>query len=124
VREVFKVRLKQIAEGTANTNRARCEFEYQRGYPVLANTETELAAATAAEVVGAGQVESDMQPIMGAEDFAFMLKEPPGYYILIGNGDGEGTCHVYNSSYDFNDEAIPFGVGYWAKLAERFLAPA
>ena len=126
VRDVFEARLKQIAEGTANTNGARCEFEYQRGYPVLVNTETEkeLAAATAAEVVGADQVESDMQPIMGAEDFAFMLKERPGCYVLIGNGDGEGTCHVHNPSYDFNDEAIPFGVGYWAKLAERFLAPA
>ena len=85
--------------------------------------EKELAVSSAAEVVGANQVERDMQPLMAAEDFAFMLKQRPGCYILIGNGDGEGTCQVHNPNYDFNDEAIPFGVGYWAKLAERFLAP-
>ena len=125
VRDVFEARLKEIAEGTASTGGARCQFEYQRGYPVLINTEKEkeLAVSSAAEVVGANQVERDMQPLMAAEDFAFMLKQRPGCYILIGNGDGEGTCQVHNPNYDFNAEAIPFGVGYWAKLAERFLAP-
>ena len=123
VRDIFEKRLKEIAEGTARANGAGCEFAYERGYPVLVNTqhEKDFAVATATELVGADRVESDMQPIMGAEDFAFMLKDQPGYYVFIGNGDGEGSCHVHNPKYDFNDEALPFGVGYWVKLVERFL---
>ena len=79
------------------------------------------AVSAAADLVGAERVETDKQPIMGAEDFAFMLKEKPGCYILIGTGDGEGSCHVHNPNYDFNDAAIPFGVGYWVKLVESYL---
>ncbi|MBT3172154.1 MAG: M20/M25/M40 family metallo-hydrolase, partial [Rhodospirillaceae bacterium] len=69
-------------------------------------------------------VDGDMQPIMGAEDFAFMLKGRPGCYILMGNGAGEGTCHVHNPNYDFNDDAIPFGVSYWVKLVQMSLPEA
>ena len=88
---------------------------------INAPREKELAVSAASALVGSERVETDMQPIMGAEDFAFMLKEKPGCYILIGNGDGEGSCHVHNPNYDFNDDAIPFGVGYWVKLVESYL---
>ena len=91
---------------------------------INAQEEKELAVSAASALVGAERVEADMQPIMGAEDFAFMLKEKPGCYVLIGNGDGEGSCHVHNPKYDFNDDAIPFGVGYWVTLVERFLPAA
>ena len=90
---------------------------------MLVNTpgEKKVAVSAASTLVGTERVETDMQPIMGAEDFAFMLKEKPGCYILISNGDGEGTCHVHNPNYDFNDDAIPFGVGYWVTLVESYL---
>ena len=123
VRDIMERQLPTIAEGIASSNGAGCQFSYERGYPVLVNTpgEKELAVSAASELVGAEHVETDMQPIMGAEDFAFMLKEKPGCYLLVGNGDGEGSCHVHNPNYDFNDDAIPFGVGYWVKLVERYL---
>jgi len=59
---------------------------------------------------------------MGAEDFAFMLKERPGAYIWLGNGPTDGSCLLHNPNYDFNDSAAAFGVAYWVKLAETFLA--
>ena len=61
--------------------------------------------------------------ITGSEDFAFMLEQVPGCYLLIGNGDGEGACMVHNPGYDFNDGNLPIGAAYWALLAERFLMP-
>ena len=124
VRDLMAVQLEKIVHGIAAAAGAKCTFEYQRGYPVLVNTakEKELAVAAASAVVGATKVEADMQPIMGAEDFAFMLKGRPGCYVLIGNGAGEGTCHVHNPHYDFNDEAIPYGVSYWVRLVEEFFA--
>ena len=123
VRDIMQRQLPVIAEGIASAGGAGCQFRYERGYPVLVNAprEKELAVSAAADLVGADRVESDMQPIMGAEDFAFMLKEKPGCYVLIGNGDGEGSCHVHNPNYDFNDDAIPFGVGYWVTLVESYL---
>ena len=123
VRDQFDERLSAMAHGIAAANNAKCEFQYQRGYPVLINTsdEKQRAVAAASAVVGSAAVDSDMQPIMGAEDFAFMLKGRPGCYILIGNGAGEGTCHVHNPNYDFNDEAIPFGVSYWVSLVQMSL---
>jgi metal-dependent amidase/aminoacylase/carboxypeptidase family protein len=74
-------------------------------------------------------VERAIEPTMGAEDFAFMLKARPGAYVFIGNGDGEhrttghglGPCTLHNPSYDFNDDLIPLGATYWVRLAERFL---
>ena len=62
--------------------------------------------------------------VPGSEDFAFMLEQVPGSYLLIGNGDGDsaGACMVHNPGYDFNDANLPIGAAYWALLAQRFLA--
>jgi hippurate hydrolase len=124
VRDLMAGQLEKIVHGIAAAAGATCTFEYQRGYPVLVNSakEKDLAVAAASAVVGAANVEPDMQPIMGAEDFAFMLKGRPGCYVFIGNGAGEGTCHVHNPRYDFNDDAIPYGVSYWVRLVEEFFA--
>ncbi|MGO4830889.1 M20/M25/M40 family metallo-hydrolase, partial [Rhizobiaceae sp. 2RAB30] len=103
-------------------------FRFERGYPVLLNTEKELqfAAGVARELVGAGQVDARMQPVMGAEDFAFMLGSVPGCYVLLGaaRADEAAPRLLHNPSYDFNDDIIPTGVGYWVSLAERFLGEA
>ena len=61
---------------------------------------------------------------MGSEDFAFMLKERPGAYIWIGNGDGEGSCMIHNPLYDFNDKILTLGASWWVRVAEQYLNPA
>jgi metal-dependent amidase/aminoacylase/carboxypeptidase family protein len=77
--------------------------------------ETEFAVQVARDVAGTDKVMTEMPPVMGAEDFAFMLEACPGTMIAIGNGD---TVGLHDPAYDFNDEAIPYGVSYWARLVE------
>ena len=84
--------------------------------------ESEFAAAIAAEVAGAGNVLRDLDPKMGAEDFSYMLNERPGCYIWLGNGPGESGCWLHNPHYDFNDDILPLGASYWARLTETRLA--
>ncbi len=96
------------------------KLTYQRDYPVTRNHErqTAFAASVAGEVVGRERVDDDVAPVMGAEDFSFMLEARPGAFIFVGNGDSAGLHHP---AYDFNDEAIPFGTSYWVKLVETAL---
>ncbi len=123
--ERIEADIKRIAEGIAASQGASVEMRYERRYPALVNTgrETEIAAAVAAEVVGEDKVEIGAQPLMGSEDFAYMLQEKPGCYIWLGNGaeGGPGGCAVHNPHYDFNDEISVIGASYWAKLVERTL---
>jgi len=94
------------------------------GYPPTVNdaAEAEFAAAIAAGIVGAENVVRNANPKMGAEDFSFMLNERPGCYVWIGNGPGESGCWLHNPHYDFNDEILPLGASYWARLVETRLA--
>jgi hippurate hydrolase len=69
----------------------------------------------AAGIVGEGQVNTDTPPVMGAEDFSYMLEARPGAFVFIGNGD---TAGVHHPAYDFDDSVIPVGCSYWARLAE------
>lgn len=125
LRDTFEKGLHQIVRSAAESVGATYEFEFERGYPALVNSEKEkrFAVAVAEQVVGAENVEADMQPIMGAEDFAFMLRSVPGCYVFLGTGGKGGVpCHLHNPYYDFNDAIIPVGVQYWITLAERYLA--
>jgi hippurate hydrolase len=121
VRDLLEKRVREVVEGTARLYGAKAKLTYTRGYPVLVNEEreTELAAAVAREVVGKDKVDIDFPPMMGAEDFSYFLKERPGAFIYVGNGD---TAGLHHPSYDFNDEAIPVGTSYWVRLAETALA--
>jgi hippurate hydrolase len=121
VRELLEKRVRDVVEGTGRLYGAKVELTYTRGYPVLVNEErqTALAADVAREIAGADKVDANCPPMMGAEDFAYMLHERPGAYIYVGNGDSAGLHHP---AYDFNDEAIPVGVSYWVRLAEAALA--
>lgn len=123
VQELMEENLLSIAEGIASAFGATIEFTYERRYPPTVNSalETNVAANAAIAVVGDSNVNLDPKPAMGSEDFAYMLQEKPGAYIWIGNGDGEGSCMVHNSNYDFNDEILPIGASYWARLAEAEL---
>jgi amidohydrolase len=120
VRVLLEKRLHQVVEGTAAAYGAKAKLSYRRNYPVLVNHEqqTGFAASVASQIVGGTQVDTSLPPMMGAEDFSFMLNERPGAFIWVGNGDSAGLHHP---SYNFNDETIPFGTSYWVKLVETAL---
>lgn len=116
-RDLAEERLTAIAENTAKAFGATARVTYDRNYPVMVNSEaeTEFAAEAARRV--SGQCDAETQT-MGGEDFAFFLEERPGAYIFVGNGD---TAKVHNTTYDFNDEAIPAGCSWWVEIAESRL---
>jgi len=121
VRELVRKRIGEIIEGTARLHGAKANYSLRRGYPVLSNhaRETEFAAAIAADVAGSNKVDTDMAPVMGGEDFSYMLESRPGAFIFVGNGDSAGLHHP---SYNFNDEVIPLGTSYWVRLIETAMA--
>lgn len=115
MRDLAEQRIKEIAAGVAATYGGTAEVIYHRGYPVMVNhsEQTEFARDVARAVSG-GVNEAPI--VMGGEDFAYMLEERPGAYILVGNGD---TAMVHHPEYNFNDEAIPAGCSWWAEIVER-----
>jgi amidohydrolase len=120
VRDLLEARIHAVVEGTAALYGATAKLTYKRDYPVLRNheRETSFAASVAADVVGGPHVNTAMVPVMGAEDFSFMLEERPGAFIFVGNGSSAGLHHP---AYNFNDEVIPIGTSYWVKLVETAL---
>jgi hippurate hydrolase len=120
VRDLLEARLHAVIEGTAQLYGATAKLTYKRDYPVLRNheRETSFAASVAGDVVGGSHVNTAMVPVMGAEDFSFMLEERPGAFIFVGNGPSAGLHHP---AYNFNDEVIPIGTSYWVKLVETAL---
>lgn len=129
VRDLLETRIRTLVEGQAAAFGVGCEVQYERGYPVLVNSvrETQLAVEVARELVGDARVVGDAPPLSGSEDFAFILQQVPGCYLLIGNGDngfggGEhlGPCSVHNPHYDFNDACLVPGAAFWVALGERF----
>ncbi|MGK6311774.1 M20 aminoacylase family protein [Neorhizobium sp. DT-125] len=120
-RDFAEKRLTEVAQSTAIAHGATAEVTYRRGYPVTFNhdDETDFAVEIAGKVAGPKAVQTGMAPHMGAEDFSYMLEKRPGAFIFIGNGD---SASLHNAAYDFNDEAIPYGVSYWVTLAETALS--
>ena len=120
VRNTLLQRIDDVVQGTARMYGAKAKLTCTNGYPVLVNNnrQTEFAAAVAREIAGSDKVDTEVAPVMGAEDFAFMLGERPGAFIFVGNGDSAGLHHP---AYNFNDEAIPTGTSYWVRLAESAL---
>ncbi|BCH58271.1 hippurate hydrolase [Agrobacterium vitis] len=121
IRDFAEKRVQEVASATAMAHGAIAEVHYHRGYPVTFNhaEETEFAASVAAKISGENRVKTDMAPKMGAEDFSYMLESRPGAFIFLGVGD---TANLHHPAYDFNDEAIPYGISYWVELAETGLA--
>jgi hippurate hydrolase len=117
VRDLIEARLRTVTENVCAAFGATAQVEYERGYPVTVNDpeKTAFMARVASDVAGANAVDAQTPPLMGGEDFSYMLEKRPGAYIFIGNGD---TASVHHPAYDFNDEAAPFGVSLWAKIVE------
>lgn len=120
MRDLAERRLVEIAEGTAATFGATAKANYTRSYPVMVNSDaqTEFAAQVATSISGS----CDTAPlVMGGEDFAFMLEERPGAYILVGNGD---SAPVHHPEYNFNDDVILPGCSWWAEIVEQRMPAA
>jgi hippurate hydrolase len=120
VRKLVEKRVREVVAGVAQMTGAKIDLDYERGYPVVVNhvPQTDVATRVAKEVAGDANVK-EMAPLMGGEDFAYMLEQRPGAFIFCGNGD---TAGLHHPAYNFNDDAIVFGTSYWIKLVENTLA--
>jgi len=118
VRKMARTRIEEVIEATAKAHGCIAEIEFETGYPVTVNDDAklEIAREMATLVAGEGRVH-ERAPVMGAEDFSYMLNERPGAYIVVGNG--ENSAGLHHPEYNFNDDAIPYGTSYFAELVER-----
>jgi hippurate hydrolase len=121
VRELAEKRVREVVAGVAQLSGTKISLDYVRGYPVLVNhaEQVDTAVQVATEVAGVANVSTEIPPMMGAEDFAYMLEQRPGAFVFVGNGDSAGLHHP---SYNFNDDAIVYGSSYWIRLVETQLA--
>ena len=115
VRDLAEKEFLRITELTAEAMGGSADAKFTRGYPVMSNSseQTEFAAKVARDVAGDC---AEAPLVMGGEDFAYMLEERPGAYILLGNGD---SSPVHHPKYNFNDDAIPFGCSWLVELVEQ-----
>lgn len=128
VQDSIERSIHDVASGVAAAFGAVAEVRYIRGHPLLHNDPASFAEARAAAIAAVGEDQfADLdEPTMGGEDFAWYLREKPGCFMLIGNGDGngKGATMLHNTGYDFNDDVATTGVRYWISLVERLLQPA
>ncbi|WKL24456.1 amidohydrolase (plasmid) [Sinorhizobium meliloti] len=120
LRDFAEREISASAQGIARGFGAEIEFKYLRSVPATFNSteETDLAIQAARNLVGVASVDEKVKFSMGAEDFAYMLEARPGAYNFLGNGP---TAECHNPAFDFDDEALPFGIGYWVQLVETVL---
>ncbi|SHJ39354.1 hippurate hydrolase [Shimia gijangensis] len=118
-RELAEERIRRVAEDTASAFGAKAEMTWTVGYPATINHEAETVYAAEAARAVSGDVIDNVDPIMPAEDFSFMLEERPGAYIFLGNGD---TMMCHHPEYNFDDDAIPAGCSWFAEMVERRMA--
>ncbi|MBL4720978.1 MAG: M20/M25/M40 family metallo-hydrolase, partial [Alphaproteobacteria bacterium] len=121
--ELIERRIPEIATAIAAAHDCTVEATYRRGYPATVNDveQTAISVKAAEAAVGSAQVDPNINPLPGGEDFAFMLQERPGCYAFIGNGLQSGDEFVHAPRYDFNDDIIANGVSYWVEVAKTEL---
>ena len=122
-RKLLEDSIREISESTAALYGCEIDFEWHVGYPATVNhaAEAERAAQVMETVIGEDNVDRDVEPSLGGEDFAYMLEEKPGAYIWIGSGPAPAEGMLHGARYDFNDEVLSVGATYWAKLVESEL---
>ena len=121
VRDQLEAGIRRVSENIAAAFGATADVDFRRGYPVTVNhaDATEHAAAVAREV--AGDIDMTVEPMMGGEDFSYMLEQRPGAYIFVGNGD---SAMVHHPAYNFDDDAIPAGSSWYAGMVEARMPAA
>ncbi len=124
VQTLVEQAIERLCSGIATAFGARIDAHFDLRYPPTVNSaaETAICRQTAEALLGKDKVRKDELPSMGAEDFAFMLREKPGCYVWLGNGPGTGGCSLHNPHYDFNDDVLIYGISYWVRLVETALA--
>lgn len=124
-RQLLLTRIPALAQAQAASFGATAEVTHVNGTPVLVNDEemARFARQVACKTFGEDRAEFGIKPLMGSEDFSFMLEaQPKGGFLLFGNGDvGEGSCMVHNPGYDFNDASLVPASSYWGALVEAWL---
>lgn len=123
MQDLAEAQISQIASRVASAYGCEARVEYRRRYPVTVNhpRETGFAAAALRAVLGDDQVDTDVRPDLGSEDFGFMLQQRPGAYLLLGAGENRPRLHT--PEYDFNDDLLPIGAAVWERLARDRLSP-
>ena len=126
VQQTVERAIERLCSGIAAANGAQISVTFDHRYPPTVNSvnETNFCRNVAGSVFGSERVLTDILPSMGAEDFAYMLREKPGCYVWLGNGPGTGGCTLHNPHYDFNDELLTLGVSYWVQLVRQALPMA
>ncbi len=116
-------RIRAHCEAFGLLNNITIDLNFKNNYPVTFNhsEQTEIAADVADKVSINGPIIRDVEPMMGGEDFSYMLEARPGCYIFIGNGD---SANLHHPAYDFNDDALPYGMSYWVELVQHRLKAA
>jgi len=121
VQDLVEARMNELPVQMAAAFGASAVVNFQRGYPATVNAEANTAFAAEVAKSVSGKVNTDTAPLMGAEDFSYMLNERPGAYIFLGNGD---TAMVHHPAYNFDDNAIPFGSSWYAGMVEARMPAA
>ena len=121
VRAKLKEGITRVATGIASGFGAVAEVNYDEGYPVTVNHPAETVHAVEVARAISADVDTDVAPMMGGEDFSYMLEARPGAYIFVGNGD---TAMVHHPAYNFDDDAIPFGSSWYAGMVEARMPAA
>ncbi|MCB1200424.1 MAG: amidohydrolase [Leptospiraceae bacterium] len=123
IQDFIQSRMQKMISNFCDLHDCSFHFSYSRRYPPTVNSakESEFCKNTVRKLFGTGNLVEDSLPSMGAEDFSFMLNEKPGCYIWLGNGEKQGGCMLHNPNYDFNDDAVIYGVQYWVGLAKEYL---
>ncbi|HOG03215.1 MAG TPA: M20 aminoacylase family protein [Accumulibacter sp.] len=121
--EIVERAVERLCTGIASAFGAQISVRFDHRYPPTVNSvaQSEVCRQVATALLGPDKVRTNELPSMGAEDFAYMLREKPGCYVWLGNGPGTGGCTLHNPHYDFNDEILPLGVNYWVRLVSAVL---
>jgi amidohydrolase len=122
-RSALGAALQQLAQLVGGSEDLRASLHIQSLYPVLINAPepTRLATEVIRQNFGNDCFASDIGRQLASEDFAFMLNERPGCFMLLGNGPAQGGCALHSPNYDFNDAILTQGSSYWVELAEKLL---
>ena len=123
-RAFIEKKLNELSSGIAKANGANAsvEFHLTNKYPPTINSkrESEFAARVAKDLFGDENVNTNIDPSMGGEDFSYMLEKKPGSYLYIGQGDKNHKAHLHTTKYDFNDNLLPLGTNFWVNLVKSF----
>jgi amidohydrolase len=121
--ELVERAVERLCSGIASAFGAQIAVRFDHRYPPTVNSvaQSEVCRQVATALLGPDKVRTNELPSMGAEDFAYMLREKPGCYVWLGNGPGTGGCTLHNPHYDFSDQILPLGVNYWVRLVSTVL---